>query len=144
MPDSPRDSISVHTARFDFREPRPHFINPNCFGEDFIAWLRERLAGFAAEGFELSTPIQEDYGWGFWLSRGKDTFWIAVSFVDRIEGDTGAEWVVSWNYDPGLSIIRRLFHKPDAAALERIAGAIREALASAEGIRILEEGEGLT
>jgi hypothetical protein len=138
------DSISVRTARFDFREPKPHFINPNCFGEDFAAWLRERLAGFAGEGFELSAPIQEDYGWGFWVTRGKDTFWIAISFVDRTEGDTAAEWAISWNYDPGLSIIRRLFHKPDTAALERVAVAIRDALTSAEGIRILEEGEGLT
>jgi hypothetical protein len=138
------DSISVRTARFDFRDPKPHFINPNCFGEDFAAWLRERLAGFAGEGFELSAPIQEDYGWGFWVTRGKDTFWIAISFVDRIELDAAAEWVISWNYDPGLSIIRRLFHKPDTAALGRIGVAIRGALASAEGIRILDEGEGLT
>jgi hypothetical protein len=138
------DSISVRTARFDFREPKPHFINPNCFGEDFAAWLRERLAGFAGEGFELSAPIQEDYGWGFWVTRGKDTFWIAISFVDRIEEDAAAEWAISWNYDPGLSIIRRLFHKPDTAALERIGVSIRGALASAEGIRILDEGEGLT
>jgi hypothetical protein len=138
------DSISVRTARFDFREPKPHFINPNCFGEDFAAWLRERLAGFAGEGFELSAPIQEDYGWGFWVTRGKDTFWIAISFVDRIEEDATAEWAISWNYDPGLSIIRRLFHKPDTAALERIGVSIRGALASAEGIRILDEGEGLT
>ena len=138
------DSISVRTARFDFREPKPHFINPNCFGEDFAVWLHERLAGFAGEGFELSAPIQEDYGWGFWVTRGKDTFWIAISFVDRIEGDAAAEWVISWNYDPGLSIIRRLFHKPDTAALERIGVSIRGALASAEGIRILDEGEGLT
>jgi hypothetical protein len=137
------DSITVHTARFDFREPKPHFINPNCFGEDFVAWLRDHLAGFTAEGFELSAPIQEDYGWGFWVSRGKDTFWIAVSLVERIEADA-AEWVVSWNYDPGLSIIRRLFHQPDAAALGRIAHAIRHALASAEGVRIVEEREGTT
>ena len=136
--------MTVRTDLFEHREVQPHFINPCCFGEDFARWLRAQLADLAAAGYEWSEPIQEDYGWGFWLSRGKDTFWIAVSFVDRIEGDTGAEWVVSWNYDPGLSIIRRLFHKPDAAALERIAGAIREALASAEGIRILDEGEGLT
>jgi hypothetical protein len=64
--------------------------------------------------------------------------------VDRIEEDATAEWAISWNYDPGLSIIRRLFHKPDTAALERIGVSIRGALASAEGIRILDEGEGLT
>ena len=34
--------------------------------------------------------------------------------------------------------------RQQTAALERIAGAIREALASAEGIRILDEGEAHT
>ena len=133
------DSLTVETGRFEFREPKPHFINPNCFGEDFAAWLRERLGGFAAEGFEVSEPIQEDYGWGFWISRGKDTFWVAISFVDRLDGDAGAQWVVSWNYDPGLSIIRRLFHKPDTGALARIERAIRDALDSAPGIRIVPD-----
>ena len=137
------DSLTVETARFEFREPQPHFINPNCFGEDFAVWLREQVTGFTAEGFEISAPIQEDYGWGFWLSRGKDTFWIAISFVDRLAGDAGAQWVVATTYDPGLSIIRRLFHTPDAAALARIRQAIRHALGTAEGVRIVEETEGV-
>lgn len=136
------DSITVETARFDYREPKPHFINPNCFGEDFAAWLREQVAGFAAEGFEISQPIQEDYGWGFWLSRGKDTFWVAISFVDPLDDGSGAEWVVSVAYDPGLSLIRRLFHKPDTAALERIRDALWAALRADERIRVVDEEAG--
>jgi hypothetical protein len=136
------DSLTVETARFDYQEPKPHFINPNCFGEDFAAWLRERVAGFSAEGFEISEPIQEDYGWGFWLSRAKDTFWVAISFVDRVDDGAGAQWVVSVAYDPGLSILRRLFHKPDEAALTRVRNAIWDALRTAEGIRIVEEEQG--
>jgi hypothetical protein len=54
------DSLTVETARFDYLEPKPHFINPNCFGEDFAGWLRGQVSGFAAEGFEISEPIQED------------------------------------------------------------------------------------
>jgi hypothetical protein len=133
------ESFTVETARFDYREPKPHFINPNCFGEDFAAWLREHLAGFGAEGFEISPPIQEDYGWGFWLTREKDTFWVAISFVDRLEHDAGAQWVVSVDYDPGLSILRRLFHTPDQVALGRIRGAVRAALAAADGVRLVGE-----
>jgi hypothetical protein len=75
------------------------------------------------------------------MSRGKDTFWVAISFVDRLEGDAGAQWVVSWNYDPGLSIIRRLFHKPDSGALARIERSIRDTLDSAPEIRIVEDEE---
>lgn len=47
---------------FENREPKPHFINPNCFGEDLAAWLLERLK---ASPLSFSAPIQEDYGWGF-------------------------------------------------------------------------------
>ena len=135
------DSLTVETARFEYREPKPHFINPNCFGEDFAAWLRERVAGFASEGFEISAPIQEDYGWGFWISRARDTFWVAISFVEQLDGGAGAQWVVSVAYDPGLSIIRRLFHQPDQTALARIREALWGALRTTEGIRIVEEPE---
>jgi hypothetical protein len=134
------DSLTVETALFEYREPKPHFINPNCFGEDFAAWLRDRLAGFAAEGFEISAPIQEDYGWGFWLSRAKDTFWIAISFIDQVDGG-GAQWVVSVAYDPGLSILRRLFHQPDEAALARIRETVWGVLRTTQGIRIVEQDE---
>ena len=133
------DSLSVETALFDYREPKPHFINPNCFGEDFAAWLRERVSGFGAEGFEISPPIQEDYGWGFWMTRVRDTFWIAISFVEQLGAGTGAQWVVSVAYDPGLSVIRRLFHKPDLPALARIREAVWGTLRTTEGIRVLDE-----
>ncbi|MGH7518579.1 MAG: hypothetical protein ACREOC_14125 [Gemmatimonadales bacterium] len=134
------DSLTVETALFEYREPKPHFINPNCFGEDFAAWLRERVAGFASEGFEISAPIQEDYGWGFWLSRAKDTFWVAISFVDQVDGG-GAQWVVSVAYDPGLSILRRLFHQPDEAALARIRETVWGTLRTTAGIRVVEQDE---
>ncbi len=135
------DSLTIETALFEYREPKPHFINPTCFGEDFAAWLRERISGFAAEGFEISAPIQEDYGWGFWVSRVKDTFWIAISFVEELQHGRGAEWVVSVAYDPGLSIMRRLFHQPDEAALARLREALWGALRGTEGIRVVEADE---
>ena len=135
------DSVTVETARFEYQEPKPHFINPNCFGEDFAAWLRDQVSQFAAEGFEISRPIQEDYGWGFWVSRGKDTFWVAIGLVDELDGGRGAQWVVSVAYDPGLSIVRRLFHKPDTAALTRIREALWAALRADDQMRIVEEAE---
>jgi hypothetical protein len=61
------DSIMIETDLFEHREVKPHFINACCFGEDFAAWLRQELSRFPDLGFELSEPIQEDYGWGFGL-----------------------------------------------------------------------------
>jgi len=71
------DSITIETDMFEHREVKPHFINPCCFGEDFAAWLKQQLSPLTDSGFVLSEPIQEDYGWGFWASRGKDPFWLS-------------------------------------------------------------------
>ena len=67
--------IRVETDVFEHREVKPHFINPCCFGEDFAVWLKRELSPLADAGFTFSDPIQEDYGWGFWASHGKDPFW---------------------------------------------------------------------
>ena len=57
----------VETDLFEHREVKPHFINPCCFGEDFTAWVKQELSRPADLGFEISDPIQEDYGWVFGL-----------------------------------------------------------------------------
>ena len=75
--------------------------------------LRDRLdVALAGQsefaGVELSPVVEEDYGAGLWLSRGRETFWLALS-------DTGAnEVIASLTYDPGLDLWRLLVHRPDA------------------------------
>ncbi len=134
-------SITVETDLFEHREVKPHFINPCCFGEDFAAWLREQVADLAAAGFELSQPIQEDYGWGFWATHGADPYWIAISYCGEGPTEEPAEWVVSIGYDAGLNLWKRLFHKPDAAAAARLRGRVRQVLGSTAGIRVIDPGE---
>jgi hypothetical protein len=135
------ESLTVQTDRFNHRDVKPHFINPCCFGEDFAAWLREETRDLAAEGYETSEPIQEDYGWGFWMTRGRDHFWISVSFCGEGPTEGPAEWVVSVAPDAGLNPLRRLFHKPDAAALARLRTRVWQALRSESHIReIAHEG----
>lgn len=75
--------------------------------------LRDRLnAALAGQsefaGLELSPVVEEDYGAGLWLSRGRDTFWLALSDADA------NEVTASLTYDPGLDLWRRLVHCPDA------------------------------
>jgi hypothetical protein len=130
--------IVVETDLFEHREVKPHFINPCCFGEDFAAWLKQELSGLADSGFELSEIIQEDYGWGFWSSRGKDTFWIALAYMGDGPQEGPAQWGISVDYDPGLNLVKRVFHKPDRQALEQLRNRVRETIASNQAIRTIE------
>ena len=127
--------ITVETDLFEHRRVKPHFINPCCFGEDFAAWLRGQLSTLRDCGFIFSETIQEDYGWGFWASRMSDRFWVAVSYVGDGPQEEPAQWVISVNYDPGLNLVKRLFHKPDRRALEELREHALKALRSNAAIR---------
>lgn len=128
-------TITVETDLFEHRQVKPHFINPCCFGEDFAAWLKQQLAPLTSSGFNLSQIIQEDYGWGFWAKHGKDPFWVALSYVGDGPQEAPAQWVLSVNYDPGLNLIKRLFHKPDLQALQNLRDHVRQAVTSNTAIR---------
>lgn len=136
------DGIRVETDLFDHREVKPPFINACCFGEDFAAWLKQQVSPLAGSGYTFSEPIQEDYGWGFWASRGRDRFWIAISYVGDGPQKPPARWIVSVNYDPGLNPISRLLHKPDKAAFGELHDRVHQALASHRAIRIIGPDEG--
>lgn len=132
------DSIMIETDLFEHREVKPHFINPCCFGEDFAAWLEQELLRFTDLDFELSDAIQEDYGWGFWAARGKDRFWVALSYVGEGPQEAPAQWVISVTYDPGLNLVKRMFHKPDRQALEQLRNRVRQIMTSNSAIRMIK------
>src|SRR5262245_10128616 len=102
-----QDQIRIRSDAFEHRIVQPHFINDCCFGEDLARWLRARLDPLAASGFDLSAPIQEDYGWGLWARRSNDPFWIALSYCGTGPTEEPAEWVVSVGYEPGANILKR-------------------------------------
>lgn len=127
--------ITVETDVFDHRHVKPHFINRCCFGEDFAAWLKDQLLPLSDCGFVFSDPIQEDYGWGFWTSSKNDRFWVAISYVGDGPQEAPAQWIISVNYDPGLNLIKRLFHTPDRRALGELREHVLEAVRSSPAIK---------
>ena len=131
------ETITVETDQFEHREVKPHFINPCCFGEDFAAWLKKQIAPLAGPAFKFSEDIQEDYGWGFWAYHDKDPFWVALSYVGEGPQEEPAQWIISVDYDPGFNLMKRLFHKPDAQALQCLRRCIRQALTSNADIRFV-------
>ncbi len=133
-----QDAITIETALFNHRDVLLNFINPCCFGEDFAVWLSRELAPLVDDGFILSNPIQEDYGWGLWASHEKDTFWIALTCAaDEPKGES-AEWVVSVNYDAGPNVLKRLLHKPDPQAFTVLRDRLWHTLKSNPAIKIVE------
>ncbi len=129
-------NFTIETERFEHRIVGANFINPCCFGEDFIGWLRQQLAFRLPSSFHLSDPIQEDYGWGIWIRPGRDTFWICLSCTEP--QSTPAQWIVLGNHDFGLNLFRRLFHRPSTPNFAEIYSAIEGALLPDQSIRILE------
>ena len=132
------DSIMVETDLFEHSEVKPHFINPCRFGEDFAVWLKQELLRFADLDFELSEAIQEDYGWGFWASRGKDRFWVALSYVGDGPQEVPAQWVISVTYDPEFNLVKRMFRKPDRQALEQLRNRVRQIMMSSSAIKMIK------
>lgn len=132
------DAITIETDMFEHREAKPHFINPCCFGEDFAVWLKREVSPLAGEGFTFSDPIQEDYGWGFWASHGKNAFWVAMSYAGDGPQEPPAQWVVSVSYDAGLNFIKRLFHKPDSRTFGQLRDHVWQSLKSNGAIKVIK------
>jgi len=133
----PATDITVETDFFEHRTVKAHFINACCFGEDFAAWLKGELSRSPEVGLTLSEPIQEDYGWGLWASRGKDRLWIALSYAGVGPQEEPAQWSISVNSDPGLNPLKRLFHKTNTQLVQQLRDRIYEIIASNKAIRII-------
>jgi len=123
---------TVESDRFEHRIVRSHFINPCCFGEDLANWLREQLRRLSGRGFEIDEPLQEDYGWGFWLRKGKSKFWLGLSYVGEGPTEAPAQWVLSVTHS---GIMPSLFGRVDLDSLRTIEETINAAIAASDDIQ---------
>ena len=116
-------SVTFESSRFETETAPPGAVNPGCFGRDVAAWLGSRLPADMAPG----EPVAEDYGWGLWTRVGDDPYWIAIGLMDEPE-ESQHTWLLTVAYDPGLNLLRRCFHRPRRADLDRICRAVDAAL----------------
>ena len=120
-----RNHVSFLSTRFESHITDSKRTNVCWFGEDLAAWL---LAHVSHLPFTFSeAPIQEDYGYGFWV--GSD-LWVAVGIMDESIGVENAEWIVTVAYEPGFDLKKRLFGKPDRAGQLLVCQAIHAALST--------------
>ena len=132
----------METDLFEHREVKAHFINPCCFGEDFATWLKQEVSLVPDGSFELSEPIQEDYGWGFWACRRGDRFWIALSYVGDGPQQETPQWIISVTYDPGFNLVKRLFRQHHPEARDQLITLIKQVVGSNSAIKTIEINEG--
>jgi hypothetical protein len=102
-----KDSILVETEIFNHHEVKPHFINACCFG------------------------------WGFRARKDKDPFWIGVGHINSCDQLSPAQWMIFVECDYGLNVFKRLFYRPNEAALMGLK--VRQVLESNSGIRVLPD-----
>ena len=79
------NTVAVFESRsFNHTEPRDHFINPCCFGDDLARWLMEELRqhGIGVD----DEPGQEDFGWYFELTVDGQKYCLVIG------GDGEGEW----------------------------------------------------
>jgi hypothetical protein len=83
--------ILFATNRFNLSEPKEHFINPGCFGEDLAGWLRTKLL---ERGIPTLQPGQEDWGWYIESRLGAASYFIGVGGIvgESATSSNEGEW----------------------------------------------------
>ena len=118
--------VLFRTERFNLSLVKEHFINPDCFGEDLAAWLRDKLID---RGSEVSQIRQEDWGWYLKVKSNNESYFFGVSGIpvedNEKEKDFG-EWriIVKKN----RSIGQWLTNKGRIKADDNMLGLVQEIL----------------
>jgi hypothetical protein len=80
--------VTFTSSQFDVAAETPNPINPIA-GESVLKWLRERLLG---DGYEITEPEPEDWGWFIYVKKHEMTYLIGAS-SDVDESDP-REWII--------------------------------------------------
>jgi hypothetical protein len=112
------------TGRFNLSKVGDHFINECCFGEDLIAWLRDKVT---AGGYTADEPYQEDWGWEVEFRRGSEKYFVGASGTsdgDPARPDYG-EWRAFVESRTSLKdrLLRRTYDNHLPAEIERLLAA---------------------
>jgi len=87
-----RPRHSVRTQRFNLSITKAHFINPDCFGEDLAAWLKDKLIDRDRDVSQLG---QEDWGWYLKVKCDKESYFLGMNGIpietNQNQKDSG-EW----------------------------------------------------
>ncbi len=106
-------------------------------GSAVANWLRSVLS---EQGIGVGEPLQEDYGWGFWL-EDPSTVWVAISYAGGEQGNPADDpmWYVSVSHEISIFAPRQWFRRQLGRALvSQVFAAISDAISQRSGIVIME------
>ncbi len=129
-------TVYATTDRFESTTPGEHFINPRCFGEDFAQWLHSSLI---KGGYDVSDPIQEDFGWVLIVTVVDRKFTITVGIMDESIGQALAQWCIAVAYEKPLNPFRTWFKPPPTKALDALFKDVRTALETERDFKVSDD-----
>jgi len=125
----PRTVVVFESGAFNTSEPRPYFINPNCYGDDVARWLAAALPRGAVE--VVGEPEQEDFGWYLDLSVDALKHFFVLGYRP---GDAEHEGVWIGEIERPRGLIRFLFGRRDVGVDTRVVSAIHEVLSTSSDV----------
>jgi hypothetical protein len=108
-------------------------------GSQLAGWLRDALL---KKGYTCRDPLQEDYGWGFYLDADGCSLWISVSHAMPVEGQPVgvAEWHVGVDCSLAPWPFRQWLRRRRGRELEQqVFATVKEMIASHPGVTIVGE-----
>ncbi|MCU0961390.1 MAG: hypothetical protein MUF25_07255 [Pirellulaceae bacterium] len=108
-------------------------------GSRLANWIRD---GLLKKGYSCREPLQEDYGWGFWLDADDCSVWVSASYAAPDEEDAAGvpEWHVGVDYGFAPWAVRQWFRKRRGRELSReVYAHVKEMIASLSEATIVEE-----
>lgn len=95
-------------------------------GSTIAHWAR---AALLEKGFPCGEPIQEDYGWGFWIQRDACSVWVGISYSGGTQNDQDAvpEWWIGVAHECPFFALSQWFKLGRAKVVVREAFAVIEA-----------------
>ena len=88
-----RTLVTFRNSSFNTTEPKPYFVNANCYGDDLARWLIENIRKIDVSVDE--EPRQEDFGWFFEFDvpEGKHCCVLGMRPVDDPDESNWVAWI---------------------------------------------------
>ena len=125
-----RRHVMFRSDAFYTGEPKPYYINPDCYGDDVARFLMERLKerGLTPD----SEPGQEDFGWYFGYRVGGVDYQFVLGFREGEDGESG-DWMGT--VERAVGFLSSLFGGREKNIQPEALQPLHEVLANASEIR---------